>query len=194
MPALRGRLYVLGLDLSVPARTLVDLGDILTDESWECAMESALRQGRLTFGDLEVQLIRPIKGVRRARRVMSMRPANARPTGSYLETKFVQLLRKHTELPAPERQWEIRRPSGAFVGFLDFSWPDIGLFIECDGQQHDIQAVYDASRETAVVALMGWLPGRFTWHQIMKTPVDTARRVEQLYEKASAISKALKSA
>ena len=182
-----------GLDLSIPERTLIDLGDNLGDESWECAMESALRQELLTVGELEVQLLRPIKGVRRARRVMEMRPHNARPTGSYLETKFVQMLRKNTDLPAPERQWEVRRPSGGFVGYLDFCWPDIGLFIECDGQQHDLQAVYDASRETAVVALMGWLPGRFTWHQVVRTPVDTARRVEQLYEKASAISRALKS-
>jgi very-short-patch-repair endonuclease len=50
--------------------------------------------------------------------------------------------------------------SGLFVARVDLCKPEIGLFLELDGQHHKDQPVYDARRETAVVAATGMLPGR----------------------------------
>ena len=67
---------------------------------------------------------------------------------------------------------------------VDLAWPELGLFIELDGQRHRDQPVHDSSRETAIVALTGWLCGRFTWHEVANTPVITVRRLQGLAEQA----------
>ena len=73
---------------------------------------------------------------------------------------------------------------GSFVARVDLSWPELGLFLELDGQHHAGQPVYDARRETAVVARTGWLPGRFTRHEVVVIPTTTARRLTALAEQA----------
>ena len=70
--------------------------------------------------------------------------------------------------------------TGFFVARVDLSWPELGLFIELDGQHHKDQPVYDARRETAVVATTGWLCGRFTWYEVVHLRGVTARRLRQL--------------
>ena len=64
---------------------------------------------------------------------------------------MVQLARLVPDLPDPVRQFVVRDEDGNFVARVDLCWPDLGLFIELDGQQHKGQPVYDANRETAVV-------------------------------------------
>ena len=98
-----------------------------------------------------------IPGTARIRRVLALRPPGAPPTESLLETLMVQLARTVPGLPEPVRQLEVEWAR------VDLAWPDLGLFVELDGQQHKDQPLYDARRETAVVAATGWLCGRFTW-------------------------------
>jgi hypothetical protein len=101
-----------------------------------------------------------------------------------LETRMVQLARGIDCLPEPTRQREVFDREGAFVARVDLCLPELGLFIELDGQHHEAQPVYDARRETAVVAATGWLPGRFTWHEVVRLPKTTARRLAALAEQA----------
>jgi very-short-patch-repair endonuclease len=102
------------------------------------------------------------------------RPPGAPPTESLLETLMVQLCRRVPNLPALERQLRV----GPYR--LDLSLPDPGVFFELDGQQHKDQPVYDAYRETTVVALTGWPCGRFTWTDVTRLPKTTARRVQAI--------------
>ena len=83
------------------------------------------------------------------------------------------------------RQHEVVDDHGTFVARIDLCRPDLGVFFELDGQQHRGQPVYDAARETAVVATTGWLPGRFTWHQIVRTPRSSQRRMAQIAAQAA---------
>jgi hypothetical protein len=83
-----------------------------------------------------------------------------------LETLMVQLIRTVPALPEPVRQLWIEAAGTR----LDMAWPQLGLFIELDGQHHKDQPVYDARRQTAVVAATGWLCGRFTWAEVVHTP------------------------
>ncbi len=71
-----------------------------------------------------------------------------------------------------------------FVAEVDLCCPQLGLFIELDGQQHLGQPVYDARRETAVVAATGWLVGRFTWYEVVHVPRQTALRLAALVDQA----------
>src|SRR5439155_20435132 len=83
-------------------------------------------------------------------------------------------------LPDPARQHRVENEHGEFVARVDLAWPGLGLFVELDGQQHKDQPVYDARRETAVVAATGWLPGRFTWHEVAHLRRTTVRRLASL--------------
>jgi hypothetical protein len=161
---------VAGYRCTTPLQTLIDLAHVLDDDRWEQALESALRKRLVTIAELA--------GCRsnRIRRVLARRPVGAPPTGSLLETLMVQLARR-AGVPDPERQVAVYDRHDNLIAYVDLAWPDLGLFIELDGQQHKDQPVYDATRETAVVAATGWLCGRFTWHEVVDLPNTTARRL-----------------
>ena len=174
---------VAGVPCTDGMQTLVDLAPLVSDRVWEQALESALRMGLLSVDEAETQLpvlahARP--GVARIRRVLQLRPPGAPPTGSILETKMVQLARTVAGLPDPVRQQRIESAHGTFIAFVDLSWPGLGLFIELDGEKHKGQPVYDATRETAVVAATGWLCGRFTWTEVVHLTGATRRRLRDL--------------
>jgi hypothetical protein len=163
-------------------QTMVDLAAVLDDLRWEQALESALRKRLVTIVAL-VELLPElgrarVPGTSRIRRVLQLRPQGAPPTGSLLETYMIQLIRTVPGVPDPVRQL----PVG--WALLDLSWPEVGLFIELDGQQHAGQPVYDARRETAVVAATGWLCGRFTWYEVVRVPTSTGRRLAAVYQQA----------
>ena len=161
---------------------MIDLAADLDDLRWEQALESALRRRLVTVDELESLLPElgrgRIPGTARIRRVLALRPPGAPPTESLLETLMVQLARTVPGLPEPVRQLE--------VGWarVDLAWPDLGLFVELDGQQHKDQPLYDARRETAVVAATGWLCGRFTWTEVVRFPTSTSRRLAALADQA----------
>lgn len=159
-------------------QTMVDVATSLDDLVWEQALESALRK-RLTSVD---ELRTVVNG--RGRRVLALRPAGAPATESLLETLMVQLARRVPGLPEPVRQLRIEDAHGEFVARVDQAWPELGLFLELDGQHHGGQPVYDARRETAVVAVTGWLCGRFTWTEVVRVPNSTARRLAALADQA----------
>jgi hypothetical protein len=167
-------------------QTLLDLAKYLTDDRWEQALESALRMGLTTIEAIIDALHVRRVGNSRIRRVLALRPEGAPPTGSILETMMVQLLRKDPSIPTPQRQVEVLSRHGSFIAYADLAWPDLGVFVELDGQQHDLQRVYDARRETSIVATKGWLPGRFTWYEVTRIPQPTLRRVRELLQSASA--------
>jgi len=165
---------IAGLRCTDGFQTMMDLAPSLSDLVWEQALESALRK-RLTsiaaFDDVPTM---------RVRRVLELRPVGAPATESLLETLMVQLVRTVPGLPDPVRQLPVDEAHAR----LDLAWPELGLFVELDGQQHKDQPVYDSRRETAVVAATGWLCGRFTWNEVVRIPHSTARRLAALADQA----------
>jgi hypothetical protein len=180
MPLRKGRLVderttVIGDVRCVSAlQVLVDLAAHLDDDTWEQVLESALRKrlvARCSFEGLP-----RVPGIRRIRRVLARR-GDGPPTESLLETYMVQLVRSVPELPEPVRQYRVTWPDGSFVARVDLCWPDIGVFVELDGQGHKDQPVYDAHRQTAVVAATGWRVARFTWREVTRSPKLCTRRL-----------------
>jgi hypothetical protein len=181
--------FVDGVRCTSPLQTILDLAELLDDITWEQALETGLRRRHFAIADVAVLLPMLSKsrrhGSTRIRRVLALRPPGAPPTESLLETLMVQLIRTLLpDLPPPVRQYVVRDEHGGFVARVDLCWPEFGLFIELDGMHHAGQPVYDASRETAVVAATGWLPGRFTWRQVRHNPIPTARRLAKLVDQA----------
>jgi len=162
-------------------QTLLDLAEVVDDRAWEQALECVLRRRMTSVGDIERATGEAAtQGARRVRRVLALRPGGAPPTESQLETLMVQLARTVPGLGVPVRQLEVRDGSGELVARVDLAWPDLGLFVELDGQHHLDQPIHDARRETAVVAATGWLCGRFTWDDVTRLPSTTARRLGTL--------------
>lgn len=168
--------------------TLVDIAPLLTDRTWEHALESALRKQLTSIEAIEALLPELSRsrtpGTPRIRRVLALRPPGASPTESLLETLMAQLARDIPGLPPPVRQFTVYDEHEEFVARVDLCWPQLGLFIELDGQQHTGQPVYDARRETAVGAATGWLVGRFTWYEVVHLPRQTTLRLAALVEQA----------
>src|SRR5216683_5184027 len=85
------------LPVTAPARTLLDLGQVTTDEWVEHALESAIRQGRVSFAYLRDCLDRASRRGRRGlgalRRALDVR-GDVPATESELETRFFQAIRE----------------------------------------------------------------------------------------------------
>jgi very-short-patch-repair endonuclease len=162
-------------------QTLADLAATLDDLTFEHALESALRKDLTSIAAVEEALptlgAARVPGTARIRRVLALRPPGAPPTESLLETLMVQLARDVPEAGELVRQHVVWGENDRFIARLDLSRPDIGFFIELDGQGYHGQPVYDAMRETAVVAETGWLPGRFTWTEVTRLQNTTKRRL-----------------
>jgi hypothetical protein len=176
-------IVVAGLPCADAWQTLVDLAAQLDDDTWEQALESALRRRLVFLADFDD--LPQVPGVRRIRRVLTRR-GDVPPTESLLETLMVQLIRTVPSLPEPVRQHRITWPDGTFVARVDLCWPHLGIFVELDGQGHQDQPVYDASRQTAVVIATGWHVARFTWKQVVRTPRWCARQLERLIVREAA--------
>lgn len=160
---------------------LGDLAVTLDDDRWEQALESALRKRLVAVDELHDLATRSP----RVRRVLSRRPVGAPPTESLMETLALQLARPIPLLGKLTRQHEVRTGDDVFVARVDLAALSIGLFFELDGQQHRGQPVYDARRETGVIAATGMLPGRFTWYEITRIPRATQRRMADVAEQAA---------
>jgi hypothetical protein len=169
-------------------QTVVDIAPLLTDSTWEMANESGLHKKLFTVPQLEALLptlsAHRVAGAARIRRVLALRPPGAPPTESALETLMVQLIRLLPTVPEPTRQFWLYDRHNVFVARIDLCWPELGIFIELDGEGHRRQPVYDAIRQSNVTAATGWLCGRFTWTEVNFYAKDTARRMTDIVEQA----------
>ncbi|MDQ3985026.1 MAG: hypothetical protein M3280_00785 [Actinomycetota bacterium] len=112
-----------GFHVTTPAKTLLDLGSVVNQDTVELALEDALRRKVTTLAALRWQLRtkggRGIRGSATLRRLLSMRPDGYQPTGSGLEVLLDQLLRT---LPVPV--YVKQHPVQTRIGtkFLDFAF------------------------------------------------------------------------
>ena len=92
----------------------------------------------------------------------------------------MQLIRRDPLIPTPVRQFAIYDEHGNFVGRPDLCWPELGIFLELDGQGHKDQPVYDAVRQNRIIIKTGWRPCRLTWDQVHDFPAATLRDIAAL--------------
>jgi very-short-patch-repair endonuclease len=169
--------------------TLLDLADELDDITWEWALESALRRGLVSVEEVIGETARRSRlhraGAIRARRVLARRPRQGRPTGSQLETEFIQLIRPIPEIPEEERQRPVFR-FGRLVARLDVAFPAVKAYTEVHGPQHRESLQYDTTRETTIAATLGWLASEVTARDIRSNPRPTINRMVEFIATAAA--------
>jgi hypothetical protein len=154
------------------ARTTLDLAEVLDDDTLELCLEFALRNG-VPEADLRPKLDR----------VFARRPPGCSATESELETRYVQLVRS-IDVPEPVRQYPVFNDAGTYLGRLDVCWPEVGLWVECDGRAvHDRPdaLLRDRRRQNELATFLQFQPLRFTWEDVVVHPVIARRATEDAY-------------
>ena len=161
---------VSGLPVTSIARTLVDLGAVVDDDSVEQALDDALRRGsssRWITSTLE-RLDRPgPSGPGALRRVLA-RPDRRGPLPDSAFERLVQRNCAELGLPEATRQHEVHDAVGRLVGRLDLAWPELKIGVEAHSRRWHFGAAasrVDQHRANQLAAL-GWLMLYVGWSDL----------------------------
>ena len=164
-----------GLPLTSPARTLLDLADIVA----ECTLERALNEAhvlRVIRADELADVVARAHGRRGAAllRELAEGAGASGPTRSEAERRLRALIRS-AELPEPNGNVRLH-------GYeLDCYWPQAGFVVEVDGfdvhsarQAFERDRIRDARLAAAHLEVM-----RVTWRQMEREPLALIARIAQ---------------
>ena len=164
-----------GLALTAPARTLLDLGAVLTPRGLEQAVAEARTRRLVSNSELHAALARaPNRHGAAALRALLQREAGPALTRSAAEELLLTIVRA-AALPSPETNVRV----GAYE--VDFLWRAERLVVEVDGYRFhsslpafERDHVRDADLDDA-----GFRVRRVTWRQLTETPDAVADRLRR---------------
>jgi hypothetical protein len=187
-----------GIRLTTPARTLLDLGEVVHLDDVEVAIDCCLRRGDTTWEDLQ-KLVDESKGGGRKgpavlRRILKLRAHQKQHTDSPLETRFLQLTR-YARLPRPTLQF----PVAGALAHADFAWPEKNLLAETLGEGahrgNQGQLERDSARDNRVSHLKTFTVLRFTWSPVNFLPMvvcsELARGLGLTWKPSANVRKAI---
>ncbi|MDQ3662499.1 MAG: type IV toxin-antitoxin system AbiEi family antitoxin domain-containing protein [Actinomycetota bacterium] len=157
-----------GLPVTTPARTLLDLGGLVSSKLVARAAADALDRNKVTQPLLTDQLRRAGSSGRpgtaglRAFLAGLDKLQPGPPTESDLEDAMLEIIAR-AGLPPPVRQFELRE-QGILLGRVDAAYPQQRIALEADGYEfHSARAewLHDRRRQNAFVS-RGWHFLRFT--------------------------------
>jgi hypothetical protein len=154
-----------GILVTKHLRTACDLGRMLHRDQAFAALDSLLRLGVFTLGEL-VAAVERYKGFRGVRQLRALAPdADGRaesPGESILRRRWLDCL----DLPRPDLQIEVEGPHG--VCFLDLGLPDLRYAAEYDGAEWhgEAQRVHDRERRSGIAEQGAWIIDPLRAHNI----------------------------
>jgi hypothetical protein len=164
-----------GIPVTIPSRTVVDLGATVSAKAVAVIFGRVLRDGMVTLREFECLLAdigrQGRAGVGVARKLVEERREWDGDNESVLEDEFRRLVSR-AGLPSPVGQFEIRDHSGLFVGRADFAFPEQRLAIELDGYRYHSDPetfVRDRNRQNRLL-LAGYRVLRYTARDLRQTP------------------------
>ena len=128
-----------GIPVTTVARTLLDLGDVLTRQDHKRAIDES--EYRKLFDLTAITAVVHANPGRRGKRLLALANGPPQLTRSQLEQRFLALVERQG-LPSPD--------AGAWLeGYeIDFLWRDAKLAIELDGYAaHTTRAAFQRDRE-----------------------------------------------
>lgn len=170
------RTEVDGIPLTSPARTLIDLADVLSDRHLAAAVNEAEVQQTFDLKAIEATLAR-LPGRRGASRLKRVLAAYTEPLGystTEAERLFLRLCKEHA-LPQPQRI--------AVLGYeLDFYWADARLAIEVDGRafHRTRRAFHEDRRRDRRLAAAGIQVARVAWRDLTRGAADLAAELDAI--------------
>jgi len=162
-----------GLALTSPARTLLDLGSVLTPRGLEQAVAEARARRLVSTTELHAVLARaPAKRGAAALRALLRREAGPALTRSAAEELLLAIVRA-ARLPSPETNVMV----GAYE--VDFLWREQRLVVEVDGYAfHSSPASFERDRRRdADLQDADFRVRRVTWRQLSEDPDGVGRRL-----------------
>jgi hypothetical protein len=156
-----------GIPVTSVARTIVDLGHLLDDESLERVVREAQFRGLWNETAIRDALSR--RSSPRVRAYLG----DIAPTQTRLEDRFLRLCDRHG-IPRPLTQ-QGARPR------LDFVWPAHRLVVEVDGwESHRTRVAFQQDRTTTnALQLDGFVVLRFTWEDVNRRPAMLAGQIRR---------------
>jgi very-short-patch-repair endonuclease len=162
-----------GVPVTAPARALLDLAGLISDEVLEGCLAEAHARRLVAHRDLLDQLDRnpTRRGAARLRRALADDESPAR-TRSVAERKLLRLLRA-SSLPSPVTNARVGRYE------VDFLWQKERLIVEVDGfAWHSSRRAFERDRERdADLQLAGYRVLRVTWRQLTREPDAVVERI-----------------
>jgi hypothetical protein len=169
-----------GIDVTSPARLIVDLGAVLPLGSVARVFDRALARGVVSVAEVR-SVIRAVArrgraGVGIGRVLVAERSETKR--GSVLERRMAALIRRFG-LPHPVPEHTVLDEHGQFVARVDFAYPELRYAIEVDGfAAHSARPAFDHDRvRQNDLVDHGWVVHRFTWNDIERHPARVAVRI-----------------
>jgi very-short-patch-repair endonuclease len=164
----------LGIPITSPVRTIIDLATLLDGRPLEQALDRAEQLRLVDFTDLAKRVAdRPGRpGSPSLQAVLSLYTAGSTVTRSELEERFLALCDEHG-LRRPDVNTRIEGVE------VDFAWRDARLIVEVDGYAyHRSPSAFETDRERDVILMVaGWHVLRFTWTQVTRRPAWVARAI-----------------
>jgi very-short-patch-repair endonuclease len=163
-----------GLPITSPARTLLDLADVLPTRRLERALDEAVGRRLARRSQLE-DVVARANGRRGAKRLARLLAgAGTTRTRADSEERLLDLLRR-AQLPAPI----LNHPLHGYEA--DFYWPDHGLVLEMDSWDwHSGRRAFERDRrKSAVLTAAGLRVTHSTWTQAESEPLAVVARVAQ---------------
>jgi very-short-patch-repair endonuclease len=175
---------VVGIPVTDPGRTVLDLGRYLRAPSLLRAAETARRLELVTWRGLLHTLLAHARqgrhGITTLREVVTHGLLRDGVTDTDSELLALSLVREHG-LPPPVLHHQVRDPTGEIVAEIDLAWVGPKAAIEIDGEVHNDPSVRskDDARD-AHLRRLGWSVRR-VWKGV---PLDEPRRFVQIVRTA----------
>jgi very-short-patch-repair endonuclease len=168
----------LGLHVTSPARTLLDVARTLSDKGLTRAVNDLRLSNHLRLPDL-AELLKRLPKHPGAKRLQPFIKDPTGPTRSELEDAFVKFTRRYG-LPTPQMNTTVN-------GYeVDALFPEHGVIVELDGYGfHSDRESFEGDRERDAKMLAAGLPTvRVTWERIDARPGPEADRLRAILEAA----------
>jgi very-short-patch-repair endonuclease len=169
-----------GISCTSVARTLLDLGDVVSRREVERAVEQAEVLRLFDLGDVRDVLDRagPRRGAGVLRSLLGEWVERG-VTASELEERFLEICRR-AALPQPAVNAWLTLNNEAIKA--DFLWRHERLVVETDGRAiHGTRKAFERDRlRDQRLAVAGYTVVRFTWQQVTREPVTVAQTVGAL--------------
>lgn len=173
-----------GIPVTIPVRTMIDLGASMNRYRLERVLDSALDAGAFDRAELIVAFnalaVRGRRGVANLRPLIEARGDGYIAPASELERRFRAFVRRHG-LPEPVAQLPMfldERP----VGVVDFAYPEVRLIVELDGRKGHTQLLDRENdlRRDGTITSHGWRVVRITWRMLHDRALEQADNLRRL--------------
>jgi len=171
-----------GLRVTTPARTVIDLARTLSFRAGVVAADSALHRKLVTKPELEAVLVTcsQWRGARQAAKVVEFADARAEsPLESIARVAFADC-----NLPPPELQVWLGGTVEP-IGRVDFYWKQYRTIAEVDGaiKYADPDRARAQLRRDSMLRDEGFEVVHFTWQQITQTPEQVAFSIRKAFRR-----------